>query len=139
MKINDAKSLNVGKGSLCHNCHLRAGHTARNCTLERCQTVYSCGQDKFHPGEVAKRRELEQSIHKLEKEKAQLSSEMQNRKTSKKCKIRFHIKLNKHFWKRAKKRIRKMVIEIGSVFESMYTRYRATAKKTFKRKTTAKT
>ena len=139
MKINDAKSLNVGKGSLCHNCHLRAGHTARNCTLERCQTVYSCGQDEFHPGEVAKRRELEQSIHKLEKEKAQLSSEMQNRKTSKKCKIRFHIKLNKHFWKRAKKRIRKMVIEIGSVFESMYTRYRATAKKTFKRKTTAKT
>ena len=48
MKINDAKSLNVGKGSLCHNCHLRAGHTARNCTLERCQTVYSCGQDKHH-------------------------------------------------------------------------------------------
>ena len=82
MKINDAKSLNVGKGSLCHNCHLRAGHTARNCTLERCQTVYSCGQDKHHQGEVAKRRELEQSIHKLEKEIAQLSYEMQNRKTS---------------------------------------------------------
>ena len=43
---------------------------------------FSCGQDKHHQGEVAKRREPEQSIHKLEKEIAQLSYEMQNRKTS---------------------------------------------------------
>ena len=36
----------------------------------------------------------------------------------KKCKIRFHIKLNKYFWKKVKKRTWKMVFEIGSVYET---------------------
>ena len=56
LKINDAKSINAGKGSLCHNCHLRLGHTARNCVLKRCQNIHSCGQDKLHPADLAKRR-----------------------------------------------------------------------------------
>ena len=80
LKINDAKSLNAGKGSLCHNCHLRLGHTAQNCVIERCQNIHSCRQDKLHPADLAKHQQLEQSISKLEKEIGQLSSEMENHK-----------------------------------------------------------
>ena len=55
---------------------------------------------------------------------------MENRKTSvEKMQNSFSHQIEQAPWKKAKKRIRKMVIEIGSVFESMYTRYRATARK----------
>lgn len=81
-KIEDAKSQSAGRGSICHNCHMRLRHTSRTCTFDRCETVYSCGQEKFHPAELTKLRQIRQSINKLEKETEQLSSDMENRMTA---------------------------------------------------------
>ena len=78
-RIEDAKLLIAGAGPVCHNCHMRLRHTSRNCTFERCETIYSCGQEKLHPAEFAELRQIRQSINKLEKEIQQLSSDMENR------------------------------------------------------------
>ena len=58
----------VGVRSVCPNWHMRLRHTARNCTFERCETIYCCGQEKLHPAEFAKLKQIRQSINKLEKE-----------------------------------------------------------------------
>ena len=53
------KLLNVqshpSDGNRCRNCHLRLGHTARNCTYGRCMTIFHCGEEKLHPGELNNR------------------------------------------------------------------------------------
>ena len=78
-RIEDAKLMIAGAGPVCHNCHMRLRHTSRNCTFERCETIYSCGQEKLHPAEFAKLKQIRQSINKLEKEIQQLSRDMENR------------------------------------------------------------
>lgn len=73
--------LGNGQGSLCHNCHMRLGHTARNCNFDKCSSVYSCGEEKFHSGEVSL-RELKQRINKLKNEKDKLLEELKHKKSS---------------------------------------------------------
>ena len=81
-KIQDAKLQNGERGSICHNCHLRLGHTSHTCSFDSCETIYSCGQGKFHPAEQSKLRQLSQSINKLDKDIQQLSIDTGNRKTA---------------------------------------------------------
>ncbi len=39
-------------GNRCRNCHLWLGHTARSCDFDKCQSVFKCGEEKLHPGEI---------------------------------------------------------------------------------------
>ena len=41
-KIKQVKSITqIGSEQMCGNCHLRLGHTARNCSLDKCTDVFS--------------------------------------------------------------------------------------------------
>ena len=42
-------------GNMCINCHLQLGHTARNCEFDKCQSVFKCGKEKLHAGEIDRR------------------------------------------------------------------------------------
>lgn len=61
-------------GNMCRNCHLRLGHTARNCTYGKCMSIFNCGEEKLHPGELNNRgrriaiNKLKSEILKMEKE-----------------------------------------------------------------------
>lgn len=61
-------------GNMCRNCHLRLGHTARNCSYGKCMSVFNCGEEKLHPGELNNRgrriaiNKLSSEILKMERE-----------------------------------------------------------------------
>ncbi len=40
---------NPSDGNMCRNCHMRLGHTARNCEYDKCISVFRCGEEKLHP------------------------------------------------------------------------------------------
>ena len=40
------------EGNVCRNFHLRLGHSARTCEYGKCPSVFMCGEEKFHPGEL---------------------------------------------------------------------------------------
>ena len=73
MKIQRVKS-NPSDGNLCRKCHMRLGHTARLCEYEKCFSVFSCGEEKFHHGEIDSRatrnsiKKIKEDIAKLEKD-----------------------------------------------------------------------
>ena len=73
MKIQRVKS-NPSDGNLCRKCHMRLGHTARLCEYEKCSSVFSCGEEKFHHGEIDSRatrnsiKKIKEDIAKLEKD-----------------------------------------------------------------------
>ena len=48
------------------NCHLRTGHTRRNCTFDSCNSARSCGDIDKHCDEKARRRKLTSEIASLE-------------------------------------------------------------------------
>ena len=60
-RINRVKS-NQMDGSICRNCHLPLGHTARTCDLDKCSSVFKCGEEKFHCGET-NTREIRSQIN----------------------------------------------------------------------------
>ncbi|CAB3997312.1 Hypothetical predicted protein [Paramuricea clavata] len=66
---------NPDNGNLCRTCHLRLGHTARNCEYGKCQSVFSCGEEKFHPGEIDTRG-MRCSIKKKKSEIAKLEKDL---------------------------------------------------------------
>ena len=66
-RIEDAKLMIAGVRSVCHNWYMRLRRTSRNCTFERCETIYCCGQEKVHPAELAKLKQIRQSINKPKK------------------------------------------------------------------------
>ena len=72
-KLLQVKS-NPNDGNLCRACHMRLGHDARHCKYEKCASVYHCGEEKFHPGEIGNRglrcsiKRLKGDISKLEKD-----------------------------------------------------------------------
>ena len=59
-------------GNLCRKCHMRFGHTARLCKYEKCSSVFSCGEEKYHHGEIDSRgtrnsiKKIKDDIAKLE-------------------------------------------------------------------------
>ena len=62
------------EGNVCRNCHLRLGHSVCTCEYGKCPSVFMCGEEKFHCGELnikgmrnqIKRHQIE--LHKLVKE-----------------------------------------------------------------------
>ena len=80
--VENAKSQSDGKGAICHNCHMRLRHTSRNCTFEQCTTIYSCGEEKLHPVEISRLKQIRQSISKLDKEIQQLRQEIETRQAA---------------------------------------------------------
>ena len=69
------------QGNLCSKCHLPLGHAARNCNYGSCNSVFCCGEQKFHIGEV-NAKELDVNIRKKEKRVQLLKSELENRKAA---------------------------------------------------------
>ena len=68
-------------GNLCRKCHLRLGHTAHSCTYGICDSVFSCGQEKFHSGEL-NMKELDNCNRKKEKQVQLLKCELENKKAA---------------------------------------------------------
>ena len=66
-------------GNICRNCHLRLGHSARTCQFGRCTSVFKCGEEKFHSGEI-NMKELRTQIKKNESELSRLRSELDNKR-----------------------------------------------------------
>ena len=69
------------KTNVCGNCHQRLGHTQKKCALERCTDVFSCGQEKQHPGQID-RQKMSQAISRQEKLVSQCEAELKRRKTA---------------------------------------------------------
>ena len=81
-RISSAKSSQLpGNLTVCGNCHLKLGHTARNCTLETCSDVFDCGFEKFHTRQV-NRSKLNQEIKKEETALQKLENELRNRRSA---------------------------------------------------------
>ncbi len=81
-KLGQLKSIHDrGKGQVCSNCHLRLGHTARNCVLDKCTDVFSCGFEKFHHNQV-NRSKLNQELKKEETALEKLKIELNNRRSA---------------------------------------------------------
>ena len=78
----DIAKWQKGKGVVCHNCHTRLGHTARNCTFEQCNSIYSSREEKLHPAENSRLKQMRQSISKMENEIGQLDKELENRQAA---------------------------------------------------------
>ena len=69
------------EGNLCRKCHLRLGHTARKCTYGHCQSIFSCGEEKLHGGELNV-KELGAAIRKKEARIKELKTELENKKAA---------------------------------------------------------
>lgn len=79
-KLEIAKtSASIVPGSVCGRCHLQVGHIQKKCDLNQCTTVFQCGQEKRHPGEVNCTR-IEQMLQREEKHLQQLQFELANRR-----------------------------------------------------------
>jgi hypothetical protein len=77
-----AKSNNeYVQGNVCGNCHLKLGHTAKKCVLDKCTNVYNCGIEKYHPRQT-NRSKLRQELQKEESKLQKLKQEIQNRESS---------------------------------------------------------
>jgi len=75
-----AKSCIV-EGQICGNCHLKIGHSQKKCDLSKCNSVFLCGQEKHHPGEVNCKK-LAHMVEKEEKVLQELELEARRRETS---------------------------------------------------------
>ena len=79
-RINRVKS-NPSSGNICRNCHARLGHTARTCTMGKCTSVFKCGEQKYHVGEI-NTREIRSQIRNHEMELNKLMTELENKKSA---------------------------------------------------------
>ena len=79
-KILRVKS-NAENGNMCRNCHLRLGHTARNCDFDKCQSVFKCGKEKLHAGKI-NRRGTRCAVSKLKGQIAKMEQDLINKEQS---------------------------------------------------------
>ena len=70
---------NSGSLSICGRCHLKVGHTRRNCDGEDYTSVMLCGVIEKHPNDKAERRKLSQQVTKCQTEVANLESDYNNK------------------------------------------------------------
>jgi len=78
-EISKAVIHNAGSLSVCGKCHLRSGHTRRNCDGEECTSAMLCGILDKHPGEKSMRRTLTLKVTKCETQLGNLQSEYKNK------------------------------------------------------------
>ena len=74
---------NPSDGNLCRSCHLRLGHTARNCEYGKCESVFVCGEEKLHPGEIDS-RSIRLSIKNARADIAKLERELSDKENASK-------------------------------------------------------
>ena len=81
-RLSEAKSAQLsGNLTVCGNCHLKLGHTARNCSLEKCEDVFDCGFERFHTRQI-NRTKLNQELKKEETTLQKLENELKNRRSA---------------------------------------------------------
>ena len=75
--LHEAQEENTHEqsNSSCGQCHLRLGHTRRNCTLSPCKSVYSCGLIEKHPDAKKNMKALENETAQLQRKIQKLQSE----------------------------------------------------------------
>ena len=66
-EINSAHERNQGVLTVCGQCHLRDGHTKRNCELGLCESATYCGLIDRHPVDKGRVRKLESELTVLQK------------------------------------------------------------------------
>ena len=81
-RLSEAKSAQLpGNLTVCGNCHLKLGHTARNCSLDTCSDVFDCGFEKFHRRQI-NRTKLNQELKKEQTTLQKLENELKNRRSA---------------------------------------------------------
>ena len=81
-RLTEEKSTQLpGNLTVCGNCHLKLGHTARNCTLETCSDVFDCGFERFHSRQI-NRTKLNQELKKEQSILQKLENELRNRRSA---------------------------------------------------------
>ena len=80
MKLERVKS-DPRDGNICRNCHLRLGHSARTCVYGKCSSVFKCGEEKFHPGELNV-KEMRCEIKRHQSELNRLFEELESKKSA---------------------------------------------------------
>lgn len=83
-EVESARIVNHDKNNLllCGQCHLREGHTKRNCTLGLCASAKSCGLFDKHPVEKGLKRKLEGEISALQNKLTKSQDNYQKKKVA---------------------------------------------------------
>ena len=89
-EIASARERNQGVLTVCGQCHLRDGHTKRNCELGVCESATYCGLIDRHPVDKGRAR-------KLESELAALQKKLKTARESYKAKKTAYSKVNESF------------------------------------------
>ena len=79
-RIKEAASKNR-TGQRCSNCHYR-NHTVRSCQMEKCESVFFCGELARHPDEKMKLQEQKNKIKALETSATKLEQELRSREAA---------------------------------------------------------
>ena len=66
--------------SACGDCHLKMGHTRRNCTFSPCRSAFSCGILTKHLDEKAERACKEKNIKSLSSKLTKAQSQAEHNK-----------------------------------------------------------
>ena len=80
-RIKEAVSENNFTGYRCSNCHYR-NHTVRSCQMEKCESVFFCGEITRHPDEKMKLQEQKNKIKALETSATKLEQELRSREAA---------------------------------------------------------
>ena len=80
-RIKEAASENNLTGQRCSNCHYR-NHTVRSCQMEKCESVFFCGEITRHPDEKMKLQEQKNKIKALETSATKLEQELRSREAA---------------------------------------------------------
>lgn len=81
-EINSARECNQGVLTVCGQCHLRDGHTKRNCELGVCESATYCGLVDRHPVEKGRVRKLESELTVLQKKLKTAQESYKTKKTT---------------------------------------------------------
>ena len=79
-KLSQASRENSGPLAACGNCHLKLGHTRRNCTFSPCQSAFSCGILSKHAREKSERANIEKTIKSLNSKLSKAQNDAQHSK-----------------------------------------------------------
>ena len=79
-KLRQAARQNDGPLSACGNCHLKMGHTRRNCTFSPCKSAFSCGILTKHLDAKAERASKEKNIKSLSSKLTKAQSQVEHTK-----------------------------------------------------------
>jgi len=80
-RIKEAASENNLTGQRCSNCHYR-NHTVRSCQMEKCESVFFCGELTRHSDEKMKLQEQKNKIKALETSATKLEQKLRSREVA---------------------------------------------------------